>query len=161
MDKYEVRYMPLLPYIILLTFIGAIGVIYMIIETRIVISYVIFFVISYVVIYLLHVILGDKILAEISDEGINIIDSEEFIAWREVKSWDYTPAIAFKGLGFRNNCLRIETDGKTVLIKGFNQFTVLKYFKFYIPDRRQSSNITIFLFIICIVIILFIIFQIT
>src|SRR5690554_5390584 len=77
----------------------------------------------------IHIVLRSEILAEIDNEGINII-GERFIQWREIVKWSYEPSCSMQ-----QNRLKIKLSNEEEYeIKGFSYWKVTRGLKQYVPE---------------------------
>jgi hypothetical protein len=126
MEKEFIRHEPLLMYIYMFGIV-CFGAIIIEPSDSLFLSFVIFVIIESILL-LFHFILRKRIIAEITDEGINIID-EEFIRWNDIKSWDYT-----NSSNHSRNFIKIKTEKEEYVIRGFSRYKVLREFKKHIPE---------------------------
>jgi len=85
---------------------------------------------------LAHIVLRDRITAEINKEGINII-GERFIKWEEIEKWSYEPTNRIK-----SNKLKIELrNGESYEIRGFRYLKVTRALKQYIPEKQSRFSL--------------------
>ncbi|NLY88372.1 MAG: hypothetical protein GX085_01955 [Firmicutes bacterium] len=90
----------------------------------------------------IHIVLRSEILAEIDNEGIDMI-GKRFIPWREIEKWSYEPSN-----GIYRNSLKIRlANGEEYQIKGFSYLKVTRCLKRYAPEKQSRFSLVWDLFI--------------
>ena len=129
--KKEIRHEPFLIYVITSSILFLVFGFDSLIKKSF--SLTVVFGIVTIILLIIHIFSRGKVLAEISEEGIEIKEGK-FIKWEEILSWEYRAPLLT--LEFEPSIV-INIKKETVEIRGANPIRVMRYLKKYVSKKRR------------------------